>query len=162
MNGSGIFIKERKPNWDEVRFCQKNIMPTSYIHKTNVNECTQKSDYAQLQITGTSTRAQRTTSFCRHKDYFLRLKDKSIIKSFLHRITVTNTMVTTAGKDISESKETALPLRILSLPEEIQPAVLCCNPWILSPPSMYRFFGSLINSKWKNPTQWMIYLLKDA
>lgn len=48
---------------------------------------------------------------------FLGLRDKSIIKSLLHRITVTNIMATTARKNISEWKETALPLRVLSFPE---------------------------------------------
>lgn len=88
----------------------------------NVNECTQKSDYAQLQITAMCT----VYTQHRQKDCFLGLRDKSIIKSFLHRITVTNIIViTTARKNISELKEMALPLQILSLPEEIQPAVLC-------------------------------------
>lgn len=102
--------------------------------------------------------AQRTASFCRLKDYFLGLREKSIIKTFLHRITETNIMVTTARKNRSELKEMAQPLWILSLPEEVQPAVLCCNPWILSPPGI-GVFGSLIISSWKNPTQYMTYPL---
>lgn len=73
-------------------------------------------------------RAQWTASFCTQKDYFLGLGDKSIIKSFIHRKTVPNIMVPTARKNISELKEMPLPLWILSLPAEIQPAELGCNP----------------------------------